>query len=176
MQPVPQAGCAYSCIHSTVIDACTLPLCHCQHTQPRVPLRSMLDLCASWFLCPPGGVPPPPSTARPSGGGVGQLLKDALIPPSDDTSTNRDTGKTADQPAEGEESSEGIIPHLSGVLPSDDALVYGGDTLAAACQPQQQRSAVKPFVLQWCCAAVEQATVFSIQKLPWQCRATWTAI
>lgn len=72
-----------------------------------------------------GGVAPSSrGGAQPSGGGVGQLLRESLLPPS---GVGSGSGSGAGQePASGTAVREGIIPHLSDVLPTDDAVSCAG--------------------------------------------------
>lgn len=70
--------------------------------------------------------------APPSGGGVTQLLKDTLTGPSitaADQARDKDKSQTTEKHAPG----QGYKPDLSEVLPSDDAMVYGGEGEQHGC-------------------------------------------
>jgi hypothetical protein len=78
--------------------------------------------------CIAGGVAPPAPDAPPSGGGVTQLLKDTLTGPTStaaDQARDQDQGQTTEK--QGPIAGQGYKPDLSAVLPSDEAMVYGGE-------------------------------------------------
>lgn len=84
-----------------------------------------------------GGVPPSPTAVqhKPPGGGVGQLIKDTFAPaaaPVDGTKPPQDTDRPGDSSSSGggggynrEQGAQAT--DLSEVLPSDEAMVYGGE-------------------------------------------------
>lgn len=74
-----------------------------------------------------GGVAPPAPDAPPSGGGVTQLLKDTLTGPSETTAAGQARDQDKSQTTEKQGPGQGYKPDLSEVLPSDDAMVYGGE-------------------------------------------------
>lgn len=89
--------------------------------------------------------------AQPSGGGVGQLLNESVtgkVTPN----AGEDTAAEAEGQAEGSKG-EGAAaaaspPDLSALLPSDDAVVYGGEQQVAGprCDLSSQASALFPIL------------------------------
>jgi len=98
---------------------------------------------------PAGGVPPSPTAVQhqPPGGGMGQLIKDTFAPtaaaPDDDTNPSQDTNRRGDSSSSGGGDDGGGYNRqqgvqgtdLSEVLPSDEAMVYGGEGLLNLARP-----------------------------------------